>query len=59
MRVTEKSRAPVVTPRNKTRSLSDSDEELHLSPVQRMRQKISLSDPEIIRRIIFDPSLEP
>jgi hypothetical protein len=48
-----------MTPRNMTRSLSDSDEELHLYPVQRMRQKISLSDPEIIRRIIFDPSLEP
>ena len=48
-----------MTPRNKTRSLSVSDEELHLSPVQRMRQKISLSDPEIFRGIIFDPSLEP
>jgi len=58
-RVTEESRTPVVTPRNRTRSLSNSDEEVHLSPVQRMRGKISLSDPEIIRRIIFDPSLEP
>jgi len=58
-RVTQESRTPVVTPRNRARSLSDSDEEVHLSPVQRMRGKISLSDPEIIRRIIFDPSLEP
>ena len=58
-RVTQESRTPVVTPRNRTRSLSDSDEEFHLSPVQRMLGKISLSDPEIIRRIIFDPSLEP
>ncbi|MCX6685127.1 MAG: hypothetical protein NTV10_00505 [Methanoregula sp.] len=58
-RVREESRTPVVAPRNKTRSLSDRDEEVHLSPVQRMRGKISLADPEIVRRIIFDPSLEP
>jgi len=58
-RVTEEPGTPVVTPHNRTRSLSISDEEVHLSPVQRMRGKISLSDPEMIRRIIFDPSLEP
>ncbi|MGD0081239.1 MAG: hypothetical protein ABSB80_11415 [Methanoregula sp.] len=51
-------RTPVVAPRTKTRSLPDRDEEVHLSPVQRMRGKISLSDPEMVRRIIFDPSLE-
>jgi len=47
-----------MAPRNKTRSLSEREEEEHLSPVQRMRAKITLTDPEIVRRIIFDPSLE-
>jgi hypothetical protein len=58
-RVIEEPGTPVVNPHNRTRSLSKSHEEVHLSPVQRMRGKISLSDPEMIHRIIFDPSLEP
>ena len=57
-RVTEEPGTPVMAPRNKTRSLSEREEEEHLSPVQRMRAKITLTDPEIVRRIIFDPSLE-
>ena len=35
------------------------DEEVPLTPVQRMQGKILLADPEMARRIIFDPSLEP
>jgi len=59
VRTPEESGNPVVTSRTKTGSLTGRDEEAHLSPVQRMRGKIQLADPEIIRRIIFDPSLEP
>ena len=58
-RVTEVSGNPVVASRNKTKSLTGRDEEARLSPVQRMRGKIHLADPEMVRRIIFDPSLEP
>jgi hypothetical protein len=58
-RVTEVSGNPVVASRNKTKSLTGRDEEARLSPVQRMRGKILLADPEMVRRIIFDPSLEP
>jgi hypothetical protein len=58
-RNTEEPGTPVMTQRNKTRLLSDRDEEGRLSPVQRMRGKISLSDSDIVCRIIFDPSLEP
>ena len=58
-KVPEVSGNPVVASRNKTKLSIGRDEEAPLSPVQRMRGKISLSDPEIVRRIIFDPSLEP
>lgn len=34
------------------------DEEPPLSPVQRMRGKIQIANPAMIRRIIFDPSLD-
>jgi hypothetical protein len=58
-RVAEAPGTPVAAPRTKARSLSGRDNEVPLSPVQRMRQKIALADPEIVRRIIFDPTLEP
>jgi hypothetical protein len=44
--------------RNKTRSLTGRDEDVLLSPVQRMWGKIPLGDPAIARLIIFDPSLD-
>ena len=50
---------PVVASRNKTRVSIGRDEEVPLTPVQRMQGKILLADPEMARRIIFDPSLEP
>nr|WP_320161195.1 hypothetical protein [uncultured Methanoregula sp.] len=50
---------PVVASRNKTRSSVGSEDAASLSPIQRMRGKILLADPEMARRIIFDPSLEP
>ena len=50
---------PVVASRNKTRLPIRRDEEAPLNPVQRMQGKILLADPEMARRIIFDPSLEP
>jgi hypothetical protein len=50
---------PVVASRNKIKSSIGRDEEVPLSPVQRMRGKILLVDQEMARRIIFDPSLEP
>ena len=50
---------PVVASRNKTRLSIGRDEEAPLNPVQRMQGKILLADPEMARRIIFDPSLEP
>ncbi|MEN6396325.1 MAG: hypothetical protein ABFC78_07570 [Methanoregula sp.] len=58
-RVAEAPGTPVAAPRSKARSLSGRDNEVPLSPVQRMRQKIALADPEIVRRIISDPPLEP
>jgi hypothetical protein len=58
-RVTGVSGNPVVASRNKTRLSTGRDDEVPLSPVQRMRGKILLADPEMARRIIFDPSLEP
>jgi hypothetical protein len=54
----EKSGNPVVKSRIENGSVTGRDEEKHLSPVQRMRGKIQLADPEIIRRIIFDPLME-
>ena len=50
---------PVTAPRTKARPLSGRGDEMPLSPVQRMRQKIALADPELVRRIISDPALEP
>ncbi len=58
-RVPEDSGNPVVASRNKNRLITGRGEEVHLSPVQRMRGKIRIADPEIVRRIISDPSLEP
>lgn len=58
-RISGASGNPVVASRNKTRESAGRDEEAPLSPVQRMRGKILLADPDIARRIIFDPSLEP
>ena len=57
-RVTGVSGNPVMASRNKTRSLTGRDEDVLLSPVQRMWGKIPLADPEITRLIIFDPSLD-
>jgi len=57
-RVAESPATPVAAPRSKARS-SDRGDEMPLSPVQRMRQKIALADPELVRRIISDPALEP
>ena len=57
-RVAEASGTPVAAPRTKARSLSGRGDEMPLSPVQRMRQKIALADPELVRRIISDPDLE-
>ncbi|MDO9034812.1 MAG: hypothetical protein Q7U51_06375 [Methanoregula sp.] len=45
--------------RNKTRLSIGRDEEVPLTPVQRIQGKILLADPEMARRIIFDPSLDP
>ncbi|MEI7857750.1 MAG: hypothetical protein WCH85_09625 [Methanomicrobiales archaeon] len=49
---------PVVASRNKTQLPIGRDEEAPLNPFQRMQGKILLADPEMARRIIFDPSLE-
>ena len=57
-RVAEAPGIPVAAPRTKARSLSGRGDEMPLSPVQRMRQKIALADPELVRRIISDPLLE-
>ena len=51
-------RDPVAAPRTKARLSSGRGDEMSLSPVQRMRQKIALADPELVRRIISDPALE-
>jgi hypothetical protein len=58
-RVTGVSGNPVVASRNKTKSLTGRDEGAPLSPIQRMRGNIHIADPAMVRRIIFDPSLEP
>ena len=57
-RVAESSSTPVAAPRSKARSSGRVDE-MPLTPVQRMRQKIALADPALVRRIISDPALEP
>ncbi|WP_321507594.1 hypothetical protein [uncultured Methanoregula sp.] len=49
----------VVASRKKPKSSVGREDEPPLSPVQRMRGKIFLADPDMTRRIIFDPSLEP
>ena len=58
-RVAKAPGTPVAAPRTKARSLSGRGYEMPISPVQRMRQKIALADPELVRRIISDPALEP
>ncbi|MFA5237989.1 MAG: hypothetical protein WC362_09070 [Methanoregula sp.] len=50
---------PVPASRTKARSLTGRDDELPHSPVQQMRQKIALADPDLVRRIISDPALAP
>ncbi|WP_292367788.1 hypothetical protein [Methanoregula sp. UBA64] len=57
-RTAESPGTPVAAPRTKARSLPNRGEDMPLSPVQRMRQKIALADPELVRRIITDPLLE-
>ena len=59
VRVTGVSGNPVVASRNKTILSIGRDEEAPRSPIQRMRGKIHFADPAMVRRIIFDPSLEP
>jgi len=58
-RVPEESGNPVAATSTKNRSLTGRDEGTHLSPIQRMQGRIQIADPELVRRIIFDPSLEP
>lgn len=58
-RVADAPGTPVSASRSKARSLPGRGDEMPLTPVQRMRQKIALADPELVRRIISDPALEP
>ncbi len=57
-RVSGETGNPVVASHNKTRSPTGRNEQTPLSPVQRIRGKIHVADPAMIRRIIFDPSLD-
>jgi len=58
-RVPEESRDPVVGSLTKDLPVTGLNHKPHISPVQRMRGRIHIADPEIVRRIISDPTLEP
>lgn len=58
-RVPEESRDAVVRSLAKELPEAGLNHKPHISPVQRMRGRILIADPEIARRIISDPSLEP
>jgi len=53
------SKSTAHSPRNNTRDQSRHATSEEDSPVQRLRGRIKLENPEQIHQIIFDPSLEP
>jgi hypothetical protein len=52
-------KSPVAAPRQKLRKSATGKETGSPSPVERMQGKFTHIDPELARRIISDPSLEP
>lgn len=57
-KITIDARPPDTAPRHRTRK-STGREDAAVSPsVRRMQGRITLKDPDVVRRIIFDPSLE-
>jgi hypothetical protein len=52
-------KSPVAVPRQKPRKSAPGKETGVTSPIERMQGKLTLKDPELTRRIISDPSLEP
>jgi hypothetical protein len=57
-KITTEVQPPNAVSRHKTRKSAEGKDTASSSPVQRMQGKITLKNPGLIRRIIFDPSLE-